>query len=884
MKAFSEILSDDFYKLDKILKENHNYFAHRKDKPLKKELLSTHTDLTLNYFQKLVFNNGLENIIDLQILDFVKSQGFDDDAICLFIKEAFVDSLYFHDFGKINENFQSKKMLNKCFVEIENGIGTKHSILSSLLYLSHYFHKVTTSSFDSRAKNLLYYLSFLFVHAIKQHHGKLINPKLLDFEIIKTNTFSHYLNHFLVFENYDFEKFYVFFNNYFERILEINRNIENSFLTYSLVKLNSSLLTAADYYATNEFMLDLRVSDFGVINKEFRNKITKNVKSISYNSDLYEKYDFYNSISIREIEDRTGENLNKLRQCLAANIIAETRNSLSKKLFYIEAPTGSGKTNLSFLFLAELLEKKEEITKVFYVFPFTTLITQTFDSIKKSIALSSAEIIEVHSKAPFCASNDDSGYGSEKLNFIDSLFINFPLSLMSHITFFDILTSTEKNKTYILHRIANSVVIIDEIQSYSPTEWDKINYLIQKFSEYYNITFLVMSATLPKISKLLIEKTAKDDFKYLVKRRDDYFKNPNFSQRVKVDTSLLPKLYTKEKISKSIFEISESYYHKYGFIKTIVEFITKKRAYEFYSYLINSNLFAEYKIFLISGTILHTRRMEIIDFLKNTNNIERTIVVSTQVIEAGVDIDMDIGFKDKSIIDSEEQLAGRINRNAIKKESKLYLFNSGDAQNVYKADLRYKLRLSTENYLSILAEKNFEYYYKLVFDQINLENIDDYRSRTLPEFIAYIRKNDYKSVCNSFELIKNNSVSIFIPLKIKAKYFSNDEIIFINNFTSKVVGKFVDGYDIWNIYEEIIMNKIEDFILQKINIKIISSIISKFTFSIWKNPNEYNILRHYALDGEEKYGFLMLTDYEKIYSYEAGLISEIDKEINFIGF
>ncbi|VAX21749.1 hypothetical protein MNBD_IGNAVI01-2197 [hydrothermal vent metagenome] len=53
---------------------------------------------------------------------------------------------------------------------------------------------------------------------------------------------------------------------------------------------------------------------------------------------------------------------------------------------------------------------------------------------------------------------------------------------------------------------------------------------------------------------------------------------------------------------------------------------------------------------------------------------------------------------------------------------------------------------------------------------------------------------------------------------------------------------------------------------------------------MWKNPNEYNILKHYTLDGDEKYGFLMLKDYEDIYNYESGLVSEIDKNINFIGF
>ena len=54
---------------------------------------------------------------------------------------------------------------------------------------------------------------------------------------------------------------------------------------------------------------------------------------------------------------------------------------------------------------------------------------------------------------------------------------------------------------------------------------------------------------------------------------------------------------------------------------------------------------------------------------------------------------MDLGFKDKSILDAEEQLAGRINRNAKKSNCKLYLFNSFDSNKTYRKDLRHKQRI-----------------------------------------------------------------------------------------------------------------------------------------------------------------------------------------------
>lgn len=65
------------------------------------------------------------------------------------------------------------------------------------------------------------------------------------------------------------------------------------------------------------------------------------------------------------------------------------------------------------------------------------------------------------------------------------------------------------------------------------------------------------------------------------------------------------------------------------------------------------------EVFLLSGTILEPRRREIINELKNPLSRKKNILlITTQVVEAGVDIDMDLGFKNISLIDSDEQLAG----------------------------------------------------------------------------------------------------------------------------------------------------------------------------------------------------------------------------------
>ena len=162
-------------------------------------------------------------------------------------------------------------------------------------------------------------------------------------------------------------------------------------------------------------------------------------------------------------------------------------------LFFIEAPTGGGKTNLSILATAELLKIYEgQYNKVFYVFPFTTLITQTYAVVRDMFGLNEGEIIELHSKVGLKPNTgEDDKYGSEQLNYINHLFVNFPFCLLSHIRFFDILKTNEKETNYLLHRLANSIVIIDELQSYNPLHWDKVIYFIRQYAEKFNIKFIL---------------------------------------------------------------------------------------------------------------------------------------------------------------------------------------------------------------------------------------------------------------------------------------------------------------------------------------------------------------------------------------------------------
>jgi len=158
---------------------------------------------------------------------------------------------------------------------------------------------------------------------------------------------------------------------------------------------------------------DLVYNDFGLIDEKFRDKVyeelyidkfDENRKQKSFNQVLKDKKsdDFK---SFDELQEKSNDNLNELRN----KLFVEVRENLQQKLkedkkqnlFYIEAPTGAGKTNFSVMSAVEILKEDKSINKIFYVFPFTTLITQTYDSIKNVLNLDNSEIVQLHSKAKY---------------------------------------------------------------------------------------------------------------------------------------------------------------------------------------------------------------------------------------------------------------------------------------------------------------------------------------------------------------------------------------------------------------------------------------------------------------------------------------------------
>ncbi len=872
------------------------------------ELLQEHAEKVVEKACWLIEKHRLEQVIE----GLLKQVGKESEDVQRWLKRMFVAVFVFHDSGKVNENFQSCRMLNREFKRRKTEVLVPphgHSFLGAWLFLSFVLERLwEDTGVEDQEKEVLLVYAFFFSYVIRRHHSGCLEEANGESFLKSFAGCYEELQAYLTVWGYEGDWKHV--EAVFEYIIQIEEGTrdyrEDSFALYALIKLDFSLLTAADYLATHEYMNGYRVEDAGIFeNRERIEEMIAHLRGYKHNRVVYERLE--QNVFESPLE-KSGANLNRLRTGMAVEVIQSLRKHADDRLFYIEAPTGSGKTNLSMLVLTELMAVHPEIQKVFYVFPFTTLITQTYQSLKAALGLAVPELAELHTNAGFngrTEEQEDGLYADKRQNYINRLFALFPVSVMSHVKFFDILKTCRKEANYLFHRLANSVVVIDEVQSYDPLLWDKMYYLIERYARFFNVRFVLMSATLPKIGKLDVPLAEKYKFVDLLPHSREYRMNPNFAQRIDFRFDLFREKTDIPDLAEFVLKRSEEYRQgvsPYGTVHTIVEFIYKRTASEFYALMCDRENFFD-EVFILSGTILELRRREIIHYLKNPANRKKNVLlITTQVVEAGVDIDMDLGFKNISLIDSDEQLAGRVNRNALKPGCEVYLFRLDEAKVLYGKDKRYQIvreQITQEEYERILKEKDFACVYELVFKQINWLNEQMYVRNFHTEFLRYMENLDYREVDKRFRIIEQQNETVFVPLDLpleidaadggtREKLLSDTELEFLECFGIVPVEGKLKGEEVWRVYEDLIRDtdRSRFEVDKRIDLKIIQRVLSCFTFSLFCYSKELEELK--CGMGEEKFGYFYLSHWQeegmngKLYDYKTGLNSSALKDIAFI--
>lgn len=823
--------------IEKILKENINNYAHKKQENGNsiRELLLSHMELTYNYYLEMEEYKNLDKLIINIIQNLIRKENckIEENSIKK-VYELFKSAIYYHDIGKLNPNFQRVNMDNNINPNIKGT--TEHSLISARIYLDA-FKKEIEEDFKLRKYNdndyiFLLYIIYYFSYIISRHHSRLTN-------------IQEYLNKLSIVELFDIYKLKYEENEYSSMYIQINleRFISefqiDEVLLYLLCELLYSCLVTSDFLATAEFMNGEKIE----IKRNKNNKLFKNYE----NSKLFEIIEKY------KIENIELFGINKLRSDMYIESEKNIKNNLDKIIYYLEAPTGSGKTNMAINLARILYNNNKDLTSINYIFPFNTLIDQTKNTFKNYFK-EYEDFIVINSCTPIV--DEKSEILNYELAYLKSEFRQYDIKLTSHVNLFDTIFGTSKEGKYNFYDLANSIIVLDEIQAYSNKIWREMITLLYKFAKYLNIKIIIMSATLPKLNYLLKDYiNVNDNNNYLlenhkicslIENREKYFENKLFKERVKLDFSLLIE-YEKNIIDILINKVLENKNKK-----ILIEFITKKSSSLFYKKLKELNIKNVYEL---TGDNNSYTRQKIIDKVKEEKNI---ILVATQTIEAGVDIDMDVGFKDISFLDSEEQFLGRINRSSKKENCIAYFFNLDDENKIYRNDYRAEYTIKEDNIRNILETKKFEKYYKNVMDKIYTYT-EKNNSNNISNLFEYCANLDYQEISNKLQLIDSNTRQIFL------------------NYTININGEEIIGANIWEKYKSLIQDNAISYAKKQIELSRLKPKFNLFIYSIYKNKNS-NINYYdeefggicYINNGEE---FVQdgKFDREKYISYTGGI-------------
>ena len=798
--------------------DKYKYLAHIKDN--RKETLQEHTELANKYLKKIIEYKNLKPFFE-RIKNILNLKNQEEELYYKMIE----DVVNFHDFGKVNSQFQIDKMLNEEIFKMEDKynisgvLGSDHSLLSASMFIAYYFGKITDliEIVETKKIVILFEILFALSYVISKHHGNLDSfeeyiEKLSrnnDENILKELKNISVSNGGILLQAFLEKETITIFFNFIETYISERKKKENissheAMSIFVFTKMMFSLLVASDYYSTNEFMQEIKYEDFGNMG---------NIDTI--------KKEYENSEIIKSIRDKekngipNDEDINNFR----TKIFLEAEKNLEKNkdsnIFFLEAPTGSGKSNTALNLSLKLLSENRR--KIFYVYPFNTLVEQNMNTLKNIFGNNEEAIknITVVNSITALTNKDSMDIPIEEYSDIlmDRQFLNYPFIVTTHVGIFNTLIGNTKEDCMPFYQLTNSVIVFDEIQAYKNTIWTEIIKILNSYAKLLNIKIIIMSATLPNLSYLLDEEE-KNNISKLIENRDEYFNNTIFKNRVEVNYDLLSEQKIEyEELLQHIIENSLNSQ------KILIEFISKNDAKKFYELCENNeDLNVDYEILILTGEDNKARRNSIIK--KINSKYKKIILISTQLIEAGVDIDVDVGYKNISGLDNEEQFLGRINR-SCKKSGKAYFFYLTDAKKVYKNSviIENKLNLFSDEMKDILENKNFDVFYSKVLEILKRKAKEKINNDNF-ETIIFNKK---------FRLLKER-MKLIEEQDDKKTYFFNRTL---TNEEIEEIGENIDGSEVWERYVDIL--KEENYAKKIVELSKIREKMMYFLYEVKKN-------------------------------------------------
>lgn len=337
-----------------------------------------------------------------------------------------------------------------------------------------------------------------------------------------------------------------------------------------------------------------------------------------------------------------------------------------KGMYQLTVPTGGGKTFASLRFALNHAAM-HKMDRIVYVIPYTSIIDQNADEVRKVLEEKDNKgrylgnvVLEHHS-------NLTPDEETHRQNLLSENW-DAPIVFTTSVQFLEALFGSGTRGARRMHQLANAVIIFDEVQTIPIRCVHMFNVSLRFLVKGGGSTVVLCTATQPLLDKIEIKERALQisPEQQMIQDVKKLFQD---LKRVEV--------HDRRKIGgwseNEVIDLVQQQIQDSGSVLVIVN--TKAAAKNLYQQFKNANM---KDVFHLSTDMCPEHRMNVLTTIKkrlSPKNNRPTICVSTQLIEAGVDIDFGSVIRYLAGIDSIAQAAGRCNRNGLRDSGNVFVVN-----------------------------------------------------------------------------------------------------------------------------------------------------------------------------------------------------------------
>lgn len=489
--------------------------------------------------------------------------------------------------------------------------------------------------------------------------------------------------------------------------------------------------------------------------------------------------------SFKEKKDANSE-INRLRAEMSkqCDIFAEQPPGI----YTLSIPTGGGKTLASLRYAlkhAKIFNKK----RIIYVLPYTTIIEQNAEEVRK-ILNDEKNILEHHSNVVEDEQNNDENQDSiintnQKLKLAKDNW-DSPIIFTTMVQFLNVFYAKGTRNIRRLHNLSESIIIFDEVQKVPIHCVSLFNQALNFLKKFGKCSVVLCTATQPALDfvehKLEINSDAEiiKDLNHVI----EAFK------RVEIIDKATNEFFNNEKLADFIVNKIET-------VQSILVILnTKSVVKNLYNILKERKI--EIPIFHLSTSMCAAHRSNILNEVKKLLKAEKKVIcISTQLIEAGVDISFECVIRSLAGLDSIAQAAGRCNRHGEKEIQNVYVIDHEEENLNYLNEIKVGKKVAKRIFIdikndkknyggNILSNQAMDKYFKEFYSEFKSDlnyfipklkkNIVDlltlsksqnnyYKSycvnkgKALPLFLV----NSYKTAAEYFNVIEDLTVPVIVP-------------------------------------------------------------------------------------------------------------------------